>query len=235
MWRVSIPAFAVFAIGCQGATGVMLDVSTDIPCVSDKTVSTAISAGLVADYQARAPIAATTRCDPDGGTIGSLVIVPTDDKNAEVAIQVTTAVSGKEPGACKTDATGCIVARRVLHYAPHEMIPLPIVMQASCLGVVCPATESCLDGHCALAAVAVADAGANLDAGTQGDSAPPPTCSAAAKPGGQPICCGTTWCVGPDCVALCAACEMMNCSASAGMAFCTEMGGGGGPKVKCAH
>lgn len=241
MWRVSIPVFAVIVGGCQGATGVMLDVTTDLPCVADKTVTTAISAGPVADYEARAPIATTTRCDADGGRIGSLVIVPSDDKSAELAIEVTTAVAGKDPSACKANATGCIVARRVLHYSPHVMIELSVMMQASCVGVTCGATESCTDGHCIAAAV-VADAGADaatmLDSGAAADSAPPPppppTCAAGSKPGGQATCCGTTWCVGSDCASLCASCEMMNCTADQ-MGFCNEAGGPGGPKVKCAH
>lgn len=228
VWKLSL---SMLLVGCQGATGVMLEVSTDIPCESAKTVTTAIYAGSSVDHQSRSPAAVTTHCDPQG-RIGSLVLVPSEDRSGALAIEVTTALAGKDPLTCAADASGCVVARRVLHYVPHEMLVLPVVMETACVGVSCGSNESCVGGRCVSPAVdpqldppdagESADAGAGPDApnvvadgGPAMDSAtpPPPTCPASPPPGGA-ICCGTTWCVGAECASLCARCEAMRCESS---------------------
>ena len=129
------------------------------------------------------------------------------------------------------------------------MLYLPLVVEAACVGVVCGEGQTCEGGRCASASPsdrvdggAIADAGGVAqdagagpdaapvrDAGGGVDSAPPPpppnTCPPNIDPGG--ICCGTTWCVGADCAALCGVCEALHCPS----AICTE---NGGQKLKCA-
>lgn len=248
-WRVSFAAATMIVVtGCQGATGVMLEVTTDIPCEGAKTVRTAIRGGLPADYRSTAPLALTTHCD-SAGKIGTLVLVPSGDESAALAVEVTTALASKDPSTCRTDPRGCVFVRRALHYVPHQVLYLPVVVEAACVGVVCGEGQTCEGGRCASASNvvdggAVADAGGMTpdagagsdaspirDAGAAIDSAPPPpppppmTCPENIDPGG--ICCGTTWCVGADCAALCGNCEALHCPSG----ICTE---NGGQKVKCA-
>ena len=242
---MSIAAALTAVAGCQGATGVTLEVTTDIPCEGSKTVSTAIRGGLPADYRTTAPLVVTTHCD-SSGKIGTLVLVPSGDESAPLAVEVTTALASKDPSTCRTDARGCVSVRRVLHYVPHQVLYLPVVVEAACVGVVCGEGQTCEAGRCTSVSDgvdggAIADAGSVAqdaragsdaapihDAGAAVDSAPPPppmTCPDNVESGG--ICCGTTWCVGADCAALCGNCEMLHCPSG----VCTE---NGGQKVKCA-
>jgi hypothetical protein len=232
-WRVSFAAATMTAVaGCQGATGVMLEVTTDIPCEGAKTVTTAIRGGLPADYRTTAPLAVTTRCD-SAGKIGTLVLVPSGDESAALAIEVTTALASKDPSTCRTDARGCVSVRRVLHYVPHQVLYVPVVVEAACVGVVCGEGQTCEAGRCASVSNVV-DGGADdgsvaRDAGAGSDAAPrppPTTCPEDTNPGGA-FCCGTTWCVGADCASLCGSCEMLHCASG----VCAE---NGGQKVKCA-
>ncbi|MEO6418508.1 MAG: hypothetical protein ABIP39_03835 [Polyangiaceae bacterium] len=237
MKRVSISALFLVAIigGCQGATGVTVEVSTDLPCESNKVVTTAITAGTPSDFESRTPSAVTTRCD-SAGKIGSLVLVPSGASDAELAIDVTTALAGKDPKACRTDPSGCIVARRVLHYVPHEMQNVAVVMELACVGVPCGSTETCEGGRCVAAIVGPAvDADAGDDGGTSTvdaaspiDAAPSP-CAATPNPG-RGVCCGTSWCVGADCASLCPMCEDMSCKGH----VCVEEFKMGMAKAKCA-
>ena len=247
----TVLALLLLVSGCRGATGVMLEVSTDIPCESKKTVTTAFTAGTPSDFQSRAPVAVTTRCD-SAGKIGSLVLVPSGDESAALVIEVTTALAGKDPRTCGSDPSDCMVARRLLRYTPHELIDVPVVMRAACLSVTCASNETCADGRCVSSAAApcaspsecgdagaaredagsqapdssAADAGAPFDAGLQIDSAPT-SCPADVDPGNG-ICCGSSWCVGQDCPSLCGSCEAMQCASH----VCAEPGRNG--KVKCS-
>lgn len=183
---------------CQDATSIELQISTDLPCEAVKVVTTSISSGSLATYESRPPSAVTTRCDEASGHIGSLVLVPSDDDTAEVAVRVVTARSSHLPDQCITHPSPeCIVARRVVRFSPHRMLTLPIRMQNVCAGVTCAAGETCTDGKCVSAVVTpealqlaedddagalVVDAGAPppvstpppVDAGTTSTPPPPP-------------------------------------------------------------
>jgi uncharacterized membrane protein YgcG len=187
---------------CQGATAIVVDVSTDVPCgTADAAhVMTAIAVGPLAGIDERPPVATTSRCDPSTGRIGSLVVVPSGAVDATVAIRVVTAV-GRSPDQCApataSTAAGCIVARRALHFLPHEVVQLPIAMTQACEGVVCAENETCASGKCAPATVqdpvqcaspagcassagpGPADAGADAPAPT---AAPPPPAPDAGAP-----------------------------------------------------
>src|SRR5207237_5698433 len=83
------------------------------------------------------------------GHIGSMVFVPSGADTEEVAVRVVTATRGKAPEACGASSlAGCIVARRVLHFVPHEILELPVVMRNSCEGVMCAAGATCVAGSC---------------------------------------------------------------------------------------
>ena len=56
---------------------------------------------------------------------------------------------GRDPTDCATNfGTGCVVARRVLNYIPHTRLALEVPLNTSCLGVACPASQTCVDGAC---------------------------------------------------------------------------------------
>jgi hypothetical protein len=145
-------AWAVVALAaCQSATAIVVDVATDVPCSDGTRVQTTLAVGDVANVAERPPSATVTRCDPATGRIGSLVVVPSGDDNAEVAIRVVTGV-GRDPASCVDSAgsepQGCIVALRALRFIPHQVIDLPIEMSESCSGVFCPVGETCSQGEC---------------------------------------------------------------------------------------
>jgi len=143
---------------CQGATAIVVDVTTDLPCGTPQAanVITTISVGPLSGLDGRPPAATTTRCDPKTGRIGSLVVVPSGADDAEIGVRVLTAVD-RTPAECdaaaSSDARGCIVARRALRFLPHDTLELPIAMTQACDGVVCASDETCTDGGCAPATV----------------------------------------------------------------------------------
>jgi len=151
--------FASALEGCRDATEIELDISTDAICGEHR--GTSITTGKLGDIEHEAPETATTTCTPSsdaagerGGRIGSLVIVPSGDKDEKVAVRVVTGF-GKSPEACIADGYmgGCIVARRSLRFQPHESIRLPIQMLADCLNVPCNATQTCVHGQCVSAEI----------------------------------------------------------------------------------
>jgi hypothetical protein len=167
-WLLLVCAFG----GCQPATAIMLDVTTDVSCGGPLTghVATSITVGRIADVDQRPPAATVTRCDAATGRIGSLAIVPSGAEDAEVAVRVVTAVD-KDPAACDPASaagmTGCIVARRALRFVPQATIDVAIVMSAACEGIACPQDQTCSAGSCA--PLENTPNGAPLDAGEQGE------------------------------------------------------------------
>lgn len=172
---------------CQGATAIVVEVTTDLPCGTPQAahVTTAISVGPLSGLDGRPPVATTTNCDAKTGRIGSLVVVPSEADDAEIGVRVLTAVD-RSPSDCDAaapaDARGCIVARRALRFLPHDTIDLPIEMTQACDGVVCAANETCSNGACAPATMDLPPSCASTgtcddggtDAGASGPAAPPP-------------------------------------------------------------
>jgi hypothetical protein len=159
--------------GCQPATAIVLDVTTDVSCGGSLTggVATSITVGRIADVDQRPPATTVTHCDSATGRIGSLALVPSGAEDAEVAVRVVTAVAG-DLAACDAASAagtqGCIVARRALRFVPHHTIDLAIVMSAACDGIACPEDQTCISGSCA--PLENMPNGAPLDAGDQGDA-----------------------------------------------------------------
>lgn len=125
---------AMSVTGCRDATAIVVDVETDLPCADESLVTTAITAGTPEGYASSAPLAVTTRCDAATGHIGSLVLLPSTNDNAEIVIQVVTATRGKGPDSCTSDPASCIVERRRMRYIPHTTLDVPIHMIVRCLG-----------------------------------------------------------------------------------------------------
>jgi hypothetical protein len=181
---VALLGTAALLVGCRGATAIEMVIETDLPCEDVKVVTTAIRSGSLEDYEDRPVTAQTTRCDAATGRIGSLVLVPSDDDNAQVAVKIVTARKSVPPDRCAAEpGPDCIVAKRVLRFVPHESLVLPVAMRDVCAGVGCAAGETCLEGACVPAArdweyacpSCTGGASASADAGAKPSAAPSST------------------------------------------------------------
>lgn len=141
----------VTPVACLEPTSITLQLATDVPCGSLQGVT--VSVGTAGDYESKAPATETSACSADG-TIGSLVLVPSGSKDEEVAIRVV-AGYGQTAESCQAPGygSGCIVARRIIHYLPHTPLTLPVSMRKACAGVPCTPDETCVDGACKSAIV----------------------------------------------------------------------------------
>ena len=139
-------------VSCRAATEIRVEVTTDVPCTP--RTSTIIAVGTVGSVEAKIPTTSTLSCAD--GHIGSLVIVPSGDDGAEVAIRVVTA-SGKEPELCAGDGyAGCIVARRAVRFLPHTALTMRVALRGSCTGVACVGDgdfSTCVNGRCVAATI----------------------------------------------------------------------------------
>ena len=81
------------------------------------------------------------------------MLVPTGAKDEAFSIRVVTSIVGNADDCASTNYEGCVVARRALNFIPHSTLHLPIVLEASCLGVPCDATKTCHHGVCVSATI----------------------------------------------------------------------------------
>jgi hypothetical protein len=144
-------ALGAFAPACQSATQVVVDVSTDVDCTTLR--GTTITVGKLGDIESKPATALQRACD-GSGHVGMLVVVPSGAKDDEVGIKVVTGVD-VDPGACAAPAySGCIVARRAVHFLPHSTLTLDVPMRGSCKGIACEPTSTCVRGQCRPAQIA---------------------------------------------------------------------------------
>ncbi len=142
-----LPVMLVSAPGCRSPTEVSLDLTTDVPCASFTGASVAV--GTQDTVETKPPATTTSTCNA-GGTIGSLVIVPSGSDDAEITIRVAGGVN-RDPETCTDDAadfTGCIVSRRAVRFIEHTPLTLDVPLRSACVGVVCPDTQTCVEGAC---------------------------------------------------------------------------------------
>jgi hypothetical protein len=152
--RVALAALvpACLALGgapsCRGATQVKVRIWTDLPCEQIAGRGTALTIGEAGDdLEAKPPARVSLSCDPNTGSLGELVLVPTgDERDAAFAFKVVTAVTAGSVDLCQAPAyEGCIVARRVLRYVPQTTLFLDVLMRASCESIECNAKSTCFD------------------------------------------------------------------------------------------
>ncbi|MDB4995370.1 MAG: repeat domain protein [Myxococcaceae bacterium] len=222
---VAVTAALLTVLSCRDATSITVEVTTDLVCDGSAKLEMGIAAGKLDTLETRPFITTRTWCEPVGGRIGSLVLVPSGDEDEEVAVRVVGAV-GRSASSCGDGTSagasfqGCIIERRVLRYQPHENQIVPILLSAACTNVPCGPTQTCRAGLCVAAAGTpppTPDAATPADAATTPPPPPPPpTCSAPSAT----TCCGKTGCYGASCTlpALCTKCAE-RC--------------GGDPKKKC--
>jgi hypothetical protein len=152
LFALPLLALASFAPSCLAPTQVELELTTDVPC--DEVGGVSITVGLPGSLETKPPAAVSLICRDDG-TLGTLVVVPSGERDAELAVRVVAGrnleVEQCEPpdyGPQGTPETGCIVARRTLRFLPHEPLVLPIVLRAVCVGEPCEPAQTCVLGTC---------------------------------------------------------------------------------------
>jgi len=138
-------------LGCQEPTEAIVEISTDATCVD--VDGTGINAGLL-DGLDKPEFDTFTPLCKSGGEIGSIVLVPEEDKTAPFAFKIVTSVGGPLKD-CVGDAVGptCIVARRAMRFVPQTPFNVPVPMRQVCAGVACPSDQTCVDGICKSATV----------------------------------------------------------------------------------
>jgi hypothetical protein len=136
-------------VSCRAPTEVVVEVSVDFSCHDLKGVT--LTFGQLHDIETTPPAVQTTACSDDG-TVGSVVLVPSGSDDGALAIKIV-AGFGQPVDQCAQGGPGCIVARRSLRYVPHTPLHVPVLLQASCAGVRCQDTETCVASACVPAAV----------------------------------------------------------------------------------
>jgi hypothetical protein len=143
------------AIGsCRGATEILLDLRTNIPCVGAAPWhGVAVYTGHPGiDVETRAPAMTSTACDAKG-EIGTLAVVPNGPSDAEIGIRVVAGITRAPEDCAAHGYEGCVVARRTLSFLPHQELDLTIQLDSDCTGLGCDALHSCANGSCADARV----------------------------------------------------------------------------------
>ena len=153
---------------CREATQIEVVVTTDVPC--SHVTETSIAVGTLADVEKKPTTTLSNACDASG-KLGTLVVVPSGDASAEVAVRIVLGLNGQRADACVQSnyKGGCIVARRAVHYLPHASLRVPVALQGACRDVACTPDTTCVGGQCIPAATACngSDCPLTADAGAE--------------------------------------------------------------------
>lgn len=159
-WRrtrtVAAAGLFAMAIGagtaCRSSTQVTLTIHTPLDCTKVKGV--AITAGAPGAIEDVDPNSVTYTCE--GGSIGTVVIVPSDSPEARASVKVVLGYD-IDVGQCTAEddyaagpppEKGCIVARRSFNFIEYGGFFLPIDLRSDCLGKACGPAETCFKGAC---------------------------------------------------------------------------------------
>lgn len=137
-------------VSCRDATQITLRVHTNVPCTDPaEWKGVAVYVGSPgSDAADRAPALTSVDCDANGD-VGSLVLVPSGDKDAEIALRVVAGIDMKPEECAAKQYRGCIVARRTVRFSAHASLELDIDLTTECLGKSCDAMHTCVNGTCA--------------------------------------------------------------------------------------
>jgi hypothetical protein len=127
----------------------------------------------------KAPAATSSDCDVGGESqrVGTVVLQPAGSRDEEIAFQLVTRNDDRGPETCTaaTGYAGCIVAKRQLHFTPHQNTTLRVDLRISCLDKPCVPDETCVNHQCVSAQVdpnCTQPCGENQLPGAQGTSSP---------------------------------------------------------------
>ncbi|MDF2691758.1 MAG: putative serine/threonine-protein kinase pknH [Labilithrix sp.] len=139
------------AVACWAPTQIVVRLETDLTCntVSANAVAVTV-AGSSDGLTTASPSAVTSDCTTKGARtdVGSLVLVPTDDRSAQIYVKVTAGVERTARECLEGDAAGCIVARRRVSFIAHRSLDLGIRLDRACLGISCGDDATCSGGIC---------------------------------------------------------------------------------------
>jgi formylglycine-generating enzyme len=143
------PCIPILLLQCAEPTATTMEVFSEVPC--DKRPTVGVRVGDIGD----AFSTTSNLCGTDG-RVGSIVLFPSDAKDALLSVQVVTRVDGGDPATCSESNkfAKCIVAKRKLRLAPNQSTRMRVDLRLSCEGVVCGTDETCAKGLCAPATVA---------------------------------------------------------------------------------
>ncbi len=151
---VALVVTAVVAgVACRATTDVTVTVITDVPCATGFGGAT-ITVGRLGDIETKSTTAWKSKCTSDGN-VGTVVIVPSGTKSDLVAMKIVMGI-GHSAESCTADngyTGGCIVARRALHFVPHEDLHVSVPLHASCIDFPCGPNETCVDRACVPATI----------------------------------------------------------------------------------
>lgn len=146
MKKVGSAVFAaVVAVvaACADPTQIVVKVSTDQPCSAFGKVEVRVARTAADLDTAVAQVTESTTCT--NGDLGSLVVIPDKDDTAKVFVR---ALLSKAATDCTPPGANCIVATRTATFVPGKSVDMPVQLSATCKGVVCTASQTCVSGAC---------------------------------------------------------------------------------------
>jgi hypothetical protein len=177
LWRGRVCSVVLLSLSaaslldaCASPTQIRLRVHTNVPCTDQaQWKGVAIYAGTPGpSLEAKAPALTTTQCD-EHGLVGTLVVIPSAEKDDEVGLRVVGGIAHDPEECAAHQYMGCIVARRQVRFTRHETLDLQVELTSQCVGFGCDATHTCVAGMCTetqTVPAATTDAGLpNVDAG----------------------------------------------------------------------
>jgi hypothetical protein len=138
-------------VRCASPTAIRVNVYSEVTCDKHSDVAL-VGGGSLGELASKAPASTSTTCHDAAGVaaLGDVVLTPSGDKSGEIAFAVMTRPDGESAESCAdpANAAKCIVARRQLHFSPHDVLDVRVDLRLSCLGVVCPGDQTCVKGAC---------------------------------------------------------------------------------------
>jgi alpha-tubulin suppressor-like RCC1 family protein len=148
--------FTALLTQCATPTALHVSVYSDVPC-SVNAQALIVGGASLTDLATAAPSSASTQCvaGADGNYLGDVYVAPAGGKSDNVAFELMIRPDGAPADGCSdtSNAAGCIVAKRQIHFSAYTEIDMRIDLRLSCLGVVCTDDSTCVQGQCVPASV----------------------------------------------------------------------------------
>ena len=134
-------------LACRAPTQITVTITTDVPC--ERFGGSTFTVGMLGAIETQPATSSKATCT-GAGHVGTVIIAPSGAKDDLVAMKLVMGI-GHSAETC-TPANGyqggCIVARRALHFLPHEDLHVVVGLDATCTDFPCAASETCVVGVC---------------------------------------------------------------------------------------
>ncbi len=151
---VSFGALVAVDTGCHEPTEIIVRVTTSFDCNLLAKSGVGVRVGTTAPLTG-ATSAISNACA--NGYVGSLVLTPSSAyKGQSFTVEAVAALAPSTldaDGLCVEGTPNCIHARRALPYLDGSSITVPITLDASCAGLQCDPSETCVNAQCVPASV----------------------------------------------------------------------------------